>query len=175
MIVLLSFNFLEEIIKLGSPRQLIVSIQIIFLKVLLCTRQYLYTWLIFIIKTLKSNYIRLWNDFGRFLCTYIIFIFITRSFFLVDVKEGKCLMHVVRDSHPLKPPLFSSNRVTSRKSKELWTKSPECNNIVYEEKEKYHYFTHPAEDHTNFYPPFNQRERMGTWEKEEAHTRSKKK
>ena len=56
---------------------------------------------------------------------------------------------------PTKTPLFSSNKVTSRKSKELWTKGPEWNNAAYEEKEKYHYFTHPV-------PPFYQKERMGT-------------
>ena len=70
-----------------------------------------------------------------------------------------------------KPPLFSSNKVKSKKSKELWTKGLKWNN---EEKEKYHYFTHPAEYHTNFHPNFNQKERMGTWEKEETHTWSKK-
>ena len=57
---------------------------------------------------------------------------------------------------PTKPSLFSSNKVTSRKSKELWTKGPKWDNAAYEEKEKYHYFTHPAEDHTNFHPHFNQ-------------------
>ena len=60
------------------------------------------------------------------------------------------------DSHPLNSPLFSSN-------------------AAYEKKEKYHYFTHSAKNHTNFHSHFNQRERMGTWEKEETHTRSKKK
>ena len=57
-------------------------------------------------------------------------------------------MHIVWDSHPLKPP---SSQAT-RKSKELWTKNPEWNNVAYEEKEKYHYFTYPEEDHTNFHP-----------------------
>ena len=38
-----------------------------------------------------------------------------------------------------------------------------------------YYLKHPAENHTNFHPYFNQRERMGSWEKEETHTRSKKK
>ena len=45
-------------------------------------------------------------------------------------------------AYPLTPPLFSSNKVTSRKIKELWTKGPEWNNAAYKEKEKY--FTHPA-------------------------------
>ena len=51
-------------------------------------------------------------------------------------------------AYPLKPLLFSSNKVTSRKSKKLWTKGPEWNNAAYEEKKKYHYFTHPAQDYT---------------------------
>ena len=41
-------------------------------------------------------------------------------------------------------PFFSSSKVTPRKSKGLWTKGPEWNNAVYEEKEKPHYFTHAA-------------------------------
>ena len=52
----------------------------------------------------------------------------------------------------------------------LWIK--QC---CLEEKEKYNYITHPAEDHTNFHLHYNQKEKMGTWEKEETHTRSKKK
>ena len=75
----------------------------------------------------------------------------------------------------LKLPSSQSNKVTSRKSKELWTKSSEWNNAAYEEKEKYYYFTHPAENHINFHPHFNQRERMKAWEKEKIHIRSKKK
>ena len=50
---------------------------------------------------------------------------------------------------PTKTPLFTSNKFTS---KELWTKGPEWYNAAHEEKKKYHYFTHPAEDHTNFHP-----------------------
>ena len=76
---------------------------------------------------------------------------------------------------PTKTPLFSSNKVTSRKSKELWTKGPEWDNAAYEEKEKYHYFPHPAQDYTNSHPPFNKRERMRTWETEETKTRNKEK
>ena len=53
----------------------------------------------------------------------------------------------------------SSNKVTSRKIKELWTKVPEWNNAAYEEQEKSHYFTHPAHDTTNSHPHFNQREK----------------
>ena len=67
-------------------------------------------------------------------------------------------------AYPLKPPFFSSNKVKSRKSKKLWTKGPEWNNAAYEEKEKYHYFTHPAQDYTNSNSHFNLRERMGPWE-----------
>ena len=51
--------------------------------------------------------------------------------------------------------LLSSNKVTSRKSKNLWTKGPEWNNAAHEDKEKYHHFTHPAPDYTNSYPHFN--------------------
>ena len=43
---------------------------------------------------------------------------------------------------PTKTPLFSSNKVTFRKSKKLWTKGPEWNNPAYEGKEKSHYFMH---------------------------------
>ena len=32
-------------------------------------------------------------------------------------------------------------------------------------EKKSHYFTHPAQDTTNFHPHFNQRERIETWEK----------
>ena len=35
-------------------------------------------------------------------------------------------------AYPLNPPLFSSNKVTSRKSKKLWIKGPEWNNTSYE-------------------------------------------
>ena len=70
-------------------------------------------------------------------------------------------MHVVWDSHQLKPPSSQATRSNPKKANE--------------EKEMYHYFTHPAEDHANFHPHFKQRERMGTWEKEETHIRSKKK
>ena len=52
----------------------------------------------------------------------------------------------------LKPPLFSRNKVTSRKSKKLWTKGPEWNKAAYEEKEKYHYFTHQAQDYCRSIP-----------------------
>ena len=51
-------------------------------------------------------------------------------------------------AYPLKSPLFSSNKVTSKKSKELWTKGPKWNNATYEEKENYHYFIHLAQDYT---------------------------
>ena len=83
------------------------------------------------------------------------FIFIIYIF--LETKEGKCFTHDVWDllwgrSVPTKPNLFSSNKVTSRKSKELWTKGSEWDNAAYKEKEKYLYFTHPAEDHTNFHP-----------------------
>ena len=47
------------------------------------------------------------------------------------------------------------------KSKDLWTKGPEWNNAAYEEKEKYHYLTHPAQDPTN---SIIYRKRMGTLE-----------
>ena len=77
--------------------------------------------------------------------------------------------------HPLKSPLFSCKKVTSRKIKKLWTKGPEWSNAAYEEKEKSHYFTHPAQGTTSSHPHFNQRERMETWEKEKTNTRSKKK
>ena len=53
--------------------------------------------------------------------------------------------------------------VRGSKSKELW------NNAAYEEKEKYYYFTHPAQDHTNFHLHFNQREIMRSWEKGDPH------
>ena len=66
-------------------------------------------------------------------------------------------------AYPLKPPFFSSN------------KGSEWNNAAYEEKEKYHHFTHAVWDYTNSYPHFNKRERMKTWEMEETNTRSKKK
>ena len=65
-------------------------------------------------------------------------------------------------AYPLKPTSLS-NKVTSRKSKKLWTKGPEWNNVAYEEK-KYHYFTHPAQDATNSYPYLNLIERIGAWE-----------
>ena len=66
-------------------------------------------------------------------------------------------------AYPLKIHNFLSNKVTSRKSKELWTKDPEWNNAAYEEKERYHYFRHPAQDTTNSHSHFNQRERMEIW------------
>ena len=78
-------------------------------------------------------------------------------------------------AYSLKPPLSSSNKVTSKKSKKLWTKGPEWNNAAYEEKEKYHHFTHPARDYTNSHPHFKKRERMRTWETEKINTTSKKK
>ena len=66
---------------------------------------------------------------------------------VLDTKERKCFIHEVwdsvRHSVPTKTPLFSSNKVTSRKSKKLWTKGPEWNNAAHEEKEKYPYFIHP--------------------------------
>ena len=43
-------------------------------------------------------------------------------------KCGTCSEDV---AYPLKPPLFSNNKVTSRKSKKLWTKGPEWNNAAY--------------------------------------------
>ena len=68
-------------------------------------------------------------------------------------------MYVVWDLHP--PKSFSSNKVTSRKSKELWTKGPEWNNAAYEEKEKYHYFTHPVRDYTNSHPISTKKKEWG--------------
>ena len=56
----------------------------------------------------------------------------------------------------------------------LSIKGPEWNNAAHEEKKKYHYFTHPAMDYTNSHTYLNQKERMGTWDKEETHTGSKK-
>ena len=53
-------------------------------------------------------------------------------------------------AYPLKPPLFSSKKVTSKKSKELWNIGLEWNNAAYEEKGNSHYFTHPEQDTTNF-------------------------
>ena len=83
-------------------------------------------------------------------------------------------MRVAEDVvYPLKP--FSSNKFTFRKRKKLWTKDTEWNNAAYEEKEKYHYFTHPAQDYTNSHPHFNKGERMRMWETEETNTRKKKK
>ena len=76
-------------------------------------------------------------------------------------------------SVPTKIPLFSSNKVTSKKSKELWTKSPEWNNAAYEEKEKSPYFTNPVQDTTNSHPILTKRERMEPWEKKETHAWSK--
>ena len=78
-------------------------------------------------------------------------------------------------AYPLTPSLFSSNKVTSRKSKKLWTKGPEWNNAAYEEKEKYHYFTHPAEDHTNFHPISTKEKEWESEKKQKTHTGSKKK
>ena len=72
-------------------------------------------------------------------------------------------------------PSSQATRSHPEKSKELWTKGLEWNNAAYEEKEKYHYFTHPAQDYTNSHPHFNKSERMRTWETEETNTRSKKK
>ena len=43
-------------------------------------------------------------------------------------------------AYPLKSLLFSSNKVTSRKSKKLWTKGPEWNNAVT--------ISHPAHGNT---------------------------
>ena len=87
-------------------------------------------------------------------------------------------LELVEDvKYPLKPPLFSRNKVTSRKSKNLWTKGPEWNNAAYEyeKKEKYHKFKHPTQDYANSRPHFNKRERMMMWEMEKSNTRSKKK
>ena len=60
-------------------------------------------------------------------------------------------------SLPTKTPFFSSNKVTSRKSKKLWTKGPEWNNSAHEEKEEYHHFTQPARNHTNSHTLFQQK------------------
>ena len=54
----------------------------------------------------------------------------------------------------------------------------EWNNAAYEitrKKEKSYRFAHPAQGSTHSYPYFNQREGMGTSEKKELHTGSKKK
>ena len=82
-------------------------------------------------------------------------------------------------SIPTKTPFFSSKKVTSRKSKKLWSKGHEWNNAAFGEKEKYHYFTHPAQDYTNSHSHFNKKENenMRTWEREkqDTNTRSRKK
>ena len=57
-------------------------------------------------------------------------------------------------AYPLKIRNFLSNKVTSRKSKELWTKDPEWNYAAYEEKENSYYFAHPAQYATNSHPHF---------------------
>ena len=88
---------------------------------------------------------------------------------------ARCVGLVKEVAYPLNPPFFWSNKVRSRKSKELSTKGPEWNNAAYEEKEKSQYFIHSTQDTTNSHPHFNLRERMGTWEKNETHTGSKKK
>ena len=72
-------------------------------------------------------------------------------------------------AYPLKSLLFSSNKVPSWKSKKLWAKGHEWNNAVYEEKEKYRYFTHLAQDTTNSNPNFNQR-KNGNMRKERIPT-----
>ena len=54
---------------------------------------------------------------------------------------AQCVELAKEVAYPPNRPLFSSNKVTPRKSKKL---CPEWNNDVYEEKEKNHYFTHPA-------------------------------
>ena len=41
------------------------------------------------------------------------------------------------------------------------------NNAAYEEKEKYHHFTHPARDYTNSHPPFQQK-----WKNEDVRNRA---
>ena len=68
--------------------------------------------------------------------------------------------------YPLTP-LFSSKKVTFRKSKKLWTKGSERNNAVYEEKENFHYFTHLAQDTT--YISTKEKE-WGHEKKQETHT-----
>ena len=65
-------------------------------------------------------------------------------------------------AYPLKPPLFSSNKVTSRKSKKLWTKGFEWNNAAYEKK-KTLTTLHTQLRIPPIPTPFNQRERMGKW------------
>ena len=44
-------------------------------------------------------------------------------------------------------------------------KGHEWDNAAYDEKEKSHHFKHPVQDITNYQPHFNQRERIGAWEK----------
>ena len=81
------------------------------------------------------------------------------------------LMHGVWELHPLTP---SSQWTRSHpdKAKSYEPKALGETMLLMRRKKKYHYFTHPAEDHTNFHLHFNQRERMGKWEKEETHARS---
>ena len=69
-------------------------------------------------------------------------------------------------AYPLNlPPSSQATRLHSGKARSYESiKSLGWNNAVYEKKEKSHYFIHPAQDTTNSFSNFNQRERMGSWE-----------
>ena len=45
---------------------------------------------------------------------------------------------------------------------------------LWNKREKSYYFTHPTQDTTNSHSHFNQKERMGTWEKKESYTKKSK-
>ena len=78
-------------------------------------------------------------------------------------RRGNALC-IVYELHPLKSSYFSSKKVTSRKSRKLWTKGPEWNNAVYVEKKKSHYFTHPVWEKEG--DPYREQEKGKiTWEK----------
>ena len=57
-------------------------------------------------------------------------------------------------AYPINP--FSSQATRSHPGK-----GPEWNNAVYEEKEKYHYFTHPAQKYTNSHPISTKEKKWG--------------
>ena len=89
-----------------------------------------------------------------YICFCCIFVF---NYFVLFFKyQGGEMLYAwdVRPAkdvaYPLNPPfLFSSNKVTPTKSKELWSKAPKLNSAVYEEKENFHYFTHLTQNITN--------------------------
>ena len=72
-------------------------------------------------------------------------------------------------AYPINNPPLLKHQDHIQKSKKLWTKGIEWNNTAYEEKEKSHYFPHPAQDTANSHPHFNQEKEWGRKKKWDPH------